>query len=274
MAEDMTCYFPDGLPADNQNQLRPCDSDPNVQSACCIKDAVCLSNGLCYQQDDWGGRLTRSGCTVSDWSEGRCSTYCRDVARDGGINVMLAKGNGKPNGGTFCCGPFNTTTEQCTISTDEYGFDPFSIDRGYVLFPNTSLTLEDFATAHGLHEDGTTTSNSSASSSATSSPSRHGDLGLGVGLGIGLGLPLVLAVGCCFWLWRKNKRLVSQLGEKQQAAHYSPAFRPTGFAHAPPYEQRIPAGTKMAIPSTELAFRQPMPELSHEQERQELDAWK
>lgn len=188
--------------------------------------------------------------------------------------MILAKGNGKPNGGTFCCGPFNTTTEQCTISTDEYGLDPFSIDRGYVLFPNTSLTLEDFATAHGLLDDGNTTSTSSASSSAISPPSEGSDLGLGVGLGIGLGVPLILALGCCLWLWRKNKRLVNRLDEKQQAAQNSPAFQPIGFAQAPPYEQRIPAGPKMAVPSTELAFQQPMPELSHEQERQELDAQK
>ncbi|KXS96254.1 hypothetical protein AC578_5479 [Pseudocercospora eumusae] len=272
MAQDnKTCYFPDGLPAENQNQLRPCDSDPNVQSACCIKDAVCLSNGLCYQQDDWGGRIARSGCTVSDWSEAKCATYCKDVARAGGINVMLAKGYGKPGGGMFCCGPFNTTTEQCTIATDDHGFDPFTIDRGYVLFPNTSLTLQDFATAHGLAEDGSTTSTSSASSSsATSSPSNGSNLGLGVGLGIGLGLPLILAVACCSWLWRKNQALVNQLGEKPQAAQYSPAFH---FAH----EQHIPAAPpKIAVPSTELAFhhhqQQLIPELSHEQERQELDA--
>lgn len=75
---DKKCYYPDGgeIPASEDHV--PCDPSSTGHSTCCRSDAVCLTNGLCYQQDSWGNRLGRCGCTDSSWQDSRCADVCTD----------------------------------------------------------------------------------------------------------------------------------------------------------------------------------------------------
>lgn len=66
-----TCYYPSGRIAENDT---PCHSQAD-NSACCPRDSVCLGNSYCF---DPLGRMMRSGCTDSTWSDISCPHFCRD----------------------------------------------------------------------------------------------------------------------------------------------------------------------------------------------------
>lgn len=79
MSQDKKCYFPYGNLIDSeQENVFPCDPTSEEHSACCPADAVCLSNGLCFQQGSWGNRVARSGCTDQMWEDGSCAGICED----------------------------------------------------------------------------------------------------------------------------------------------------------------------------------------------------
>ena len=55
------CYYPDGSPSKEQDG--PCSSDPGA--ACCPLNWQCLSNGLCYLENQ--GYIGRYTCTDQTW---------------------------------------------------------------------------------------------------------------------------------------------------------------------------------------------------------------
>lgn len=69
--DNRTCYNPDGSQALYDV---PCTS--NATTWCCNKNDVCMSNGLCYLQENGGFALSRASCTDSSWNAEGCYQYC------------------------------------------------------------------------------------------------------------------------------------------------------------------------------------------------------
>ena len=66
-----TCYYPNG---DVSTSDYPCSS--NVEGLCCPLNWQCLSNGLCYlDNEQYYGRYT---CTDQTWSAPGCPEICTD----------------------------------------------------------------------------------------------------------------------------------------------------------------------------------------------------
>lgn len=75
MSTSKKCYWPNGVEIEDSP---PCDLNSSGHSACCLPNAVCLSNGLCWQQDLWNNRLARFGCTDPTWQDNACPRICND----------------------------------------------------------------------------------------------------------------------------------------------------------------------------------------------------
>ena len=64
------CFYPNGNPAPDGDQ--PCAAIGD--SACCPLDWQCLSNGLCYLQNE--GYYGRYTCTDKTWQSPNCPEIC------------------------------------------------------------------------------------------------------------------------------------------------------------------------------------------------------
>lgn len=70
------CYFPDGSQA--PKSTTPC-IDSAETSHCCGETDICLSNGLCWDQDrTYYNRMVRAACTDKSWTSGECPQQCQD----------------------------------------------------------------------------------------------------------------------------------------------------------------------------------------------------
>lgn len=70
------CYFPDGSQA--PKSTTPC-IDSAETSHCCGETDICLSNGLCWDQDrTYYNRMVRAACTDKSWTSGGCPQQCQD----------------------------------------------------------------------------------------------------------------------------------------------------------------------------------------------------
>lgn len=66
-----SCYWLDGTAAPYH---APCSNA--AVTNCCLSSALCMSNGLCYLQDDMGLMLTRGACTDQNWSSACFAPCC------------------------------------------------------------------------------------------------------------------------------------------------------------------------------------------------------
>lgn len=67
------CFYPNGAPAATDDH--PCSSDASDgHSTCCPLNWQCLSNGLCYLENE--GYLGRYTCTDSTWQSDSCPKIC------------------------------------------------------------------------------------------------------------------------------------------------------------------------------------------------------
>lgn len=76
MANEQTCYFPDGSVSPRDT---PCHS-PSIgdgASACCASSDICLSNALCLGQTG-AALISRGTCTDKTWQNPECPQYCSD----------------------------------------------------------------------------------------------------------------------------------------------------------------------------------------------------
>lgn len=64
------CFYPNGALAATDDH--PCSSDGH--STCCPLNWQCLSNGLCYLENE--GYLGRYTCTDSSWESDNCPKIC------------------------------------------------------------------------------------------------------------------------------------------------------------------------------------------------------
>lgn len=69
-----TCY------SMNENvhspEFSPCFPNSDSDGPCCGLDSLCLSNGLCFNQDYYGNRIQRGACTDREWDKKSCVSYC------------------------------------------------------------------------------------------------------------------------------------------------------------------------------------------------------
>lgn len=64
------CFYPNGSPSKQDD--RPCSSEPG--SACCPLNWQCLSNGLCFLENE--GYYGRYTCTDPSWESDGCPQLC------------------------------------------------------------------------------------------------------------------------------------------------------------------------------------------------------
>lgn len=74
------CYYPNGDPSKSDDQ--PCSS--NGHSACCPLNWECLSNGLCYLENE--GYFGRYTCTDQSWQSEGCPNICTQGALESSMN--------------------------------------------------------------------------------------------------------------------------------------------------------------------------------------------
>ena len=68
------CYYPDGITEALSD--RPCNVLASGQgSTCCKAAAICLDNGLCYNQQSTG-LMERGTCTDKTWGSPHCPKIC------------------------------------------------------------------------------------------------------------------------------------------------------------------------------------------------------
>lgn len=196
------CYYPDGgeIPASEDHV--PCDPSSTGHSACCRSDAVCLTNGLCYQQDSWGNRLGRCGCTDSSWQDSHCADVCTDgqylysefrfdfclrdaVYKEKGLSIFLAAPESID--GNFCCGDMYNGTSCPTATHGSY--EPITLPRGLVLYPNTSQTLVEYGIGRA-----NVTQGASNGTYHKAESSRLNTTALATGTSLGVALLVVIAL--------------------------------------------------------------------------------
>lgn len=70
------CYLPNGdWDGGSEDSAQPCNTEAEF-SHCCGTEAICLSNGYCY--DPSSVSIYRSSCTDKTWQSTACPTYCND----------------------------------------------------------------------------------------------------------------------------------------------------------------------------------------------------
>ncbi|CZT23571.1 uncharacterized protein RCC_09285 [Ramularia collo-cygni] len=268
------CYFPDGTPTNfKKDTIAPCDPDPtSSHSACCPADSVCLSNGLCFQQVAWGNRVSRSACTDEEWESERCAGVCTDVWTRDPISLYLVQPDSER--GNFCCGGMYNGTSCPARSKGSY--EPFELEKGLALFPNTSLTLEEYAmevqrnssarvdneeeeeeaVVGGGNGNGATTTPSSTptdpantTNPSTSSPptleattTSNNNTPPIIALGISLGMLLLITTALLFFQWRKANSLQKQLEQVKLSTTTTPLVSETSYFPPPPSQSHDGGG--------------------------------
>lgn len=147
--------------------------------------------------------------------------------------------------GLFCCGgPANGSTDHGTtcIYSSHGSNKPFTLDAGWVLYPNTSQTLDDYEAAHDTIVSKKTSDRTTA---------------IGAGLGVGLGVSLIVAILAFLWQVKKARALRRQLKEYDSAQQCRDIQHP--IASAPKTHELSEHGP-------------PVYEASHSNERRELAA--
>lgn len=111
-----TCYYPNGDPSTTDY---PCSSD--VEGLCCPLNWQCLSNGLCYlENEQYYGRYT---CTDQTWQSPGCPEICTDGNTDSGDQAVLQCSG---HGGNWCCDHNRNASNVCCDSTNSNDFFPLA----------------------------------------------------------------------------------------------------------------------------------------------------
>lgn len=144
---------------------------------------------------------------------------------------------------TFCCGQYDIGTGNCTN-----GNEPRTLDRGYVYYPDTQMTLDEYTSSLSTGMNGTGTGNTT----------------IGIATGVALGVPLLIALALVWHLLRQLKKVNKSTDEDGillQQKHESPKddVRDQSDSEGKRYADELP------VDQTQVS------EMAHEPERQELD---
>ncbi|KAL4948709.1 hypothetical protein BDW69DRAFT_189024 [Aspergillus filifer] len=191
--ESATCYNLNGSEAPDDV---PCGTGDVVN--CCNAGDICISNGLCIQEGERGGGLTRGSCTDQSWGS-RCYAPCSEYNRSGGISIVHIGFNDEPE---YCCGDATSTAADDDDDDDDddepeitcqYD-DPFTIPFGTVI-PNVA----------GLSNHTSSTTSDAENPTSSNSDNR---ISTGLAIALGIGLPLGLAfMGVVLWVvWERRRR--------------------------------------------------------------------
>jgi len=140
--------------------------------------------------------------------------------------------------GLFCCqASYNTTSEECGVSTRNSN-SPFQIANAGVIFNRTSGSTDPNATLTSIH---TVTATATATVLAGTAGSNSGkEVGLGVGLGVSLGTLLILTLAL---LWRsiKQRKNLQQVSRSTLIDETLPALGDQVYEPKPELEARTRA---------------------------------
>lgn len=165
-----TCYYPNG---DISTSDYPCSSDSDFDGLCCPLNWQCLSNGLCYlENEQYYGRYT---CTDQTWQSSGCPELCTDGNTDYGDQAVL-----QCQGGEWCCDHNRSSSNVCCDSTNSNDFFPLAEGTSVAFIsttgpaaasPSIVVSPVDGGTTSSDTTSSATTSKSSSSSATTPTPS-------------------------------------------------------------------------------------------------------
>lgn len=182
------CYYPDGSTATGDT---PCGNGTDV--ACCGKDSICLTNGLCMDVAQ-PYSLARSSCSDQTWTSSNCPNYCLQSSTFNGSGCSVVLYTYLDGVAEYCCN--NIISEDnsavCAGNYSRFQVEDASVIAGYAFLANYTLT--------------NTTSNSTNSSSSSNSSSNH-DAAIGAGVGVPLGVIALASIAWALWERRKLHRL-------------------------------------------------------------------
>ncbi|RAL12170.1 uncharacterized protein BO97DRAFT_314863, partial [Aspergillus homomorphus CBS 101889] len=170
-----SCYFPSGSLAPENV---PCSN--STYSACCGKNDICHSNGLCMDVSEQPYVLSHGACTDADWTSPNCPSVCQTTNKSDGcstINLLYTNGIS-----TYCCGtPISNGTDViCPDGKNSFELESGSIVVGYAALENVT-SLEAAATT-------TTTTTTSAR-----------DAAIGAGVGVPFGVIAIASMAWAVW---------------------------------------------------------------------------
>ena len=218
------CYFPDGTIATDLQ------CDPNaLVSACCERNSVCLSNGVCAETRNSSGvvNYVRGSCTDKSWGSLSCPLFCRQgttfflkwrmtslidglTANLGGsAGVYLCDGKDH-----WCCDNGNVYQGCCSDSRNDLGLPVgtpvMTIAGNATAAPSdTSIpSLPSSTTAPSTMATVTagTTSPATMGDPTTAMPASSKDLDLKIGAGVGIPLGIALLMALVYVAFLKTKR--------------------------------------------------------------------
>ncbi|KIW28304.1 uncharacterized protein PV07_07980 [Cladophialophora immunda] len=236
-----TCYWQNStLAPDDPYSIAPDDTacfPDQENSACCGTGWTCLSDGVCYIEQEGNSFYYRGTCTDRTWDSQQCPGWC--FAQNANTSIPLLKCDTAQD--WYCC----PGDSECSCDTGKDvvklgDTQPSTVTViGSTSWPGISSTTSPFVQTSPLVADGTSTSESgglgqsttssdtrtsstptsspttssatAAAASATSgtpAPSKGGgssNTGLAAGLGAGLGAAAVIIGVLLFVLIRKRR---------------------------------------------------------------------
>ncbi|KAB5533638.1 hypothetical protein GE09DRAFT_1144612 [Coniochaeta sp. 2T2.1] len=248
-----TCYYPNGAIASDQV---PC-SDAQF-SACCHRNAICLSNNLCMGIKQ-PFTLGRGSCTDPEWQSERCPQQCQTAQPASGCSIILLNSTAGVN--SYCCNSLVLSPGKdqpvCDVGSPFFLPDATPVEgRGALAAiantnppSSTSSTPSSSETSSPASLSTSTTSQcpsttavspacgpSNGTAPVADKPQPYRDAAIGVGVGVPLG---VMAIGFLAWaMWERRKRkkteqnMVAAKGSDGDVAKY--AGTESGSWQAPP----------------------------------------
>ncbi|KAH0286952.1 hypothetical protein M436DRAFT_60767 [Aureobasidium namibiae CBS 147.97] len=229
-----TCYWPDNSVAET---LTPCNSAA-TNSHCCGPYALCLDNGYCFNQgNEYGNRLSRSGCTDKTWNSDACPKYCQTFVPNGAISISIISESGT---GLFCCGMgWNATSGLCLSESGSGNFNPFSIGIGVVVLDRTTgATTLNISTAETTASENPESNSTSATTSKPDNDDHTTNTTLtAIGSGVAVSAGILLICAAVVFLWRLGKRRAHVSFQKFDSKNSNP---PTPYSLASSYTPPTP----------------------------------
>lgn len=223
----VTCHFPNGRTAATHV---PCEDGPN--SACCGKDAICLTNGLCLDTVQPFG-LSRASCTDPSWSIDECAKVCSmfidkpsnidlyankeylaDTNQSNGCSLVLY--NNTATGVEYCCNSI--------VENPDGGRQP-------VCDKNTSTVTVESAAIIAGH----------AALKSYKRADGNRDVAIGTGVGIPLGVIAIVSIAWAVYERRNRSKILRSpagtgiIGDPYAANYHAAATNtasPVVYPHA------------------------------------------
>ena len=158
----------------------------------------------------------------------------------------------------YCCGEYDTSTQLC-----ENGKAPWTMPGAYLLFPNTSTPLDEYAKSLNQAVDTNITDVSSSDAYVSKADASHNGMTIGVATGVSLGALLLFTALLLCWEWRTASRLKRELDKLRAQLLVDDSSQQTGLV-----QQATRFDDRKAV---QLWEGHQLSEMPPKMERQELD---